>query len=87
MERQVTISNEQGLHARPAALLVQRMKELDARTTILVGEKAANASSIMSVLALGASNGNVATIEATGPDAAKAIAAVEQILTTSEAAG
>ncbi len=77
---EVTVTNPQGLHARPAAELVELMKSLDANVTINVGEKTAKANSIMSVLALGASTGAVATIEAEGPDAEKAIDAVTEIL-------
>lgn len=86
MERSVTITNAQGLHARPAALLVQQMKEFDAEVSIAVGAKKANGASIMSVLALGATNGDIATITAEGADAEAAIDAVETILTTEEAA-
>ncbi len=84
IERTVTISNEQGLHARPAALLVERAKALSAKITLTVGTKKASATSIMSVLALGATTGDVVTIVADGDDEAAALDAVEGILTSHE---
>lgn len=80
----VTIASSQGLHARPAAELVEAMKGFDSSVRILVGEKKADTKSIMSVLALGAASGSEATIEAEGPQAEEAIAAAAAILTTEE---
>ncbi len=82
----VTISNSTGLHARPATLIVELTKSLSAEVTILKGEKKAKASSIMSVLALGAVVGDVVTISAEGSDAARAIESITTILTTNEEA-
>ena len=82
MSRQVTIQNPSGLHARPAAMLVEAMKGFDAKVQVLKGEKSANAASIMSVLALGAVTGDVVTITAEGNDAEAATDYVEQLLLT-----
>ena len=84
MSRQVTIQNPSGLHARPAAMLVEAMKGFDAKVQVLKGEKSANAASIMSVLALGAVTGDVVTITAEGNDAEAATDYVEQLLLTEE---
>lgn len=82
--REVTITNSQGLHARPAAVLVEKMKEFDAKLSISVGSKTANCASIMSVLALGASTGATAQLEAEGPDAVAATEAAIAILTAED---
>lgn len=81
LTRQVTITNSQGLHARPAAELVEAMKAFDAELTIAVGEKTADSRSIMSVLALGATSGSEATVEADGDEAEAAVSAAIAILT------
>lgn len=81
---EVTITNPAGLHARPAAMVVERAKTLDAEIVIRKGEKKANAKSIMSVLALGAVTGDVVTVETTGSDAAAALAFVTELLTSEE---
>ena len=48
------------------------------------GEKQANAKSIMSVLTLGASHGDVISVSAEGPDAAAAIEFIVGLMTTAE---
>lgn len=81
MYRELVITNSHGLHARPAAELVEQVSSFDAGVQIEVGEKKANAASIMSLLALGAGPGNTARITSKGPDAEAALDAVVTILT------
>lgn len=81
---EVEILNPAGLHARPAAMVVERAKTLDADIVIRKGEKQANAKSIMSVLTLGASHGDVISVSAEGPDAAAAIEFIVGLMTTAE---
>ena len=84
MYLELVITNSHGLHARPAAELVERVASFDAGVQIEVGDKTANAASIMSLLALGASPGSTARITSKGPDAEAAMQAVEAILTADE---
>ena len=84
MDREIIITNPQGLHARPASALVEQMKSFDAKVSVEVGAKSANAASIMSVLALGATTGNTARVTAEGADAQAALDAVELILTSED---
>lgn len=81
---EITILNPAGLHARPAALVVERAKALQSEVTIATNGKTANAKSILSVLALGATTGNKATVTAVGVDAEEAIAQVVEIMTATE---
>ena len=81
MYQELVITNSHGLHARPAAELVGRIASFDAGVQIEVGKKKANAASIMSLLALGASPGNTARVTAEGPDASEAMNAVVAVLT------
>ena len=83
--KETTIGNSSGLHARPASMIVEHLKALDAKVEIRKGEKKANAASIMSLLALGALSGDAVEIHADGPDAAAAIEYVDQMLNTHEA--
>lgn len=82
--RTVQIVNPHGLHARPAAALVEKALDFDAEVTIVAGEKQANAISITQVLALGASVGDVVTISASGDDADAAVDAVLEVLLAKE---
>ena len=80
VSKSVVITNSQGLHARPAAELVEAMKGFDAAVSVSVGEKTADTKSIMSVLALGATPGSEAPVVADGPDAEDAASAAIAIM-------
>lgn len=72
-EKLVTIKNETGLHARPAAQFVQKAGEFDSKIEIVFEEKEVNAKSIMGVMSLGVGKGKEITVRADGDDAEKAI--------------
>jgi phosphotransferase system HPr (HPr) family protein len=80
--RTVRISNPHGLHARPAAQIVERVREYAARVSIQAGAKRADARSITGLLGLGASTGDEITLHADGDQALEALAAVEAIVTS-----
>lgn len=85
--RSVVISGEGGLHARPASFVVEFAKTFDGAITITKGEKTAKATSIMSVLSLGAVANDEVEISVEGADADAANGAadeIERILTTPE---
>lgn len=73
IEQQVMITNKVGLHARPAGLFVQTAARFHAQVSVLHGEKTANARSILSVMKLGASQGDTLVLRAEGEDAEEAI--------------
>ena len=78
--RIVRIVNPAGLHARPAAQIVERMRGFDAAVTIQAGTRRADARSITGLLGLGASTGDQVTLHADGHDAGDALEAVQAIL-------
>jgi multiphosphoryl transfer protein len=80
--RLLTITNPHGLHARPAAAVVARARQFDARTTLEANGRRADARSITGLLGLGAAVGDDVRITAQGGDAAQAVAAVAAILTS-----
>ena len=73
IERTVTLGSKSGLHARPAAIFVQNAKGFQCQITLIKNEKSANAKSILSVLALGAEQGDQVILKADGDDAASAV--------------
>ena len=79
-ETTITITHEVGLHARPAALFVQRAKQFTSDIRVKFGETVANAKSIMSILTLGVNQGGVITIYAQGEDEDKAIAGLIELV-------
>ena len=80
-ERQLTITNKVGLHARPAALFVQTAARFrDTRVEVLKDGLIRDAKSILSVLTLGVSQGTTITVRADGPQAEAALTALEDLV-------
>ena len=73
----VTISNPNGLHARPATAFVNIAKSFQAKVRVRHGDKCADGKSLISLLKLGAENGTTLRIMADGPDAANALATLK----------
>jgi phosphocarrier protein len=80
MERTITIGSKSGLHARPAAVFVQHAKEFRSQITVAKNDKTANAKSILSVLTLGAEQGDQVLLIANGEDAEQAIDKLSTLL-------
>lgn len=64
------ITDEVGIHARPAGVLVKTVKDIGAKVTITKGEKSAEAQKLMAVMALGVKKDDVVTVAVDGDDAA-----------------
>jgi len=74
--RTVVVRNPLGLHARPAALVSRKVAELGATVTI----DGVDASSVLQLMALGATQGRELRVEATGERAAEAVATVVEMI-------
>lgn len=79
-ERIVTVASKSGLHARPASLFVQQAKAFQSQITISKKEKTVNAKSILSVLSLGAEQGDEVILKANGDDATTALDLLASLL-------
>ena len=80
VEREVTIVNKLGLHARPAAQLVQRASKFEAEISLKRYNLEVNAKSIMGVMMLAAEMGSKILIVASGPDEREAVEAIAQVI-------
>ena len=80
IERMVTVGSTSGLHARPAAVFVQRAKAFQSQISLAKNDKAVNGKSLLSVLTLGAEQGDQITLSASGEDAEAAISALAALL-------
>lgn len=78
--RDVTVALPHGIHARPAARIVDALRGLEAAAFLVVGEKSASASSPVAMLGLGAGHGMTIAIQASGRDAEAAIDAIAAVL-------
>jgi catabolite repression HPr-like protein len=79
-KKSVTINLENGLDARPIALLVQRASQHESRIYIEIGDKRVNAKSIMGMMSLVLDNGETLTVSADGADEKEAVVDLEQFL-------
>lgn len=73
LERTITLASKSGLHARPAAVFVQKAKAFHSQITLAKNDKTANGKSILGVLSLGAEQGEQVRLTVNGEDADTAI--------------
>ncbi len=79
LEVKLIVPNKTGLHARPAALLVQTASKFSSDITIVKGDTEVNAKSIMGIMALGAHQGQELTFKINGADESEALTAIEEL--------
>ncbi|MDD3375399.1 MAG: HPr family phosphocarrier protein, partial [Candidatus Omnitrophica bacterium] len=72
VEKEITVTTDQGLHARPAALFVQIANKFDSEITVRKGPELVNGKSIMGILMLAAEKGSKLIVSAEGDDAQEA---------------
>ena len=80
----VAVGSKVGLHARPASILVKAAAAAGLAVTIgRPGEKAVNAASLLSVLALGVKNNeSIEVTVADGDNADSVLASIVEIIST-----
>ncbi len=78
-EMTLTIPNRLGLHARPAARLVQLVNRFDARVTLTKGARTIDVASITQVITSGVRQGDLIKLAASGPDSTAVLAAIQQL--------
>ncbi len=74
------ITNDVGLHARPAALFIQTAQSFQSDIHIKYGDQEGNAKSLLSVLGLGVGKGSEILVEARGEDADQALEALSALV-------
>jgi phosphocarrier protein len=79
VEKIITVSNRAGIHARPAALIVQTTKNFNGNIFFEKGHDQINAKSIMGVITLGAAFGTEIKIIAEGEDEEAAVDAIVRL--------
>lgn len=77
--REVTVASPQGLHARPADLVAREARRWQSRIEFVRNSDRADGKSILDLLSLAAAEGTRLVIEATGPDADEALAAIGRL--------
>lgn len=85
-ERTATVASRVGLHARPAAIFAEAAGDLPVEVTISAegepADEAMDASSILSLMSLGAKHGDKVVLRAEGEGAEEALDSLVKILET-----
>ena len=76
-EIKYVVSDPQGIHARPAGVLVKTAAGFKSKITITKGEKSGDLKRIFGVMGLGVKTGEEVTITVEGADEDTAIAELE----------
>lgn len=63
-----TIKDELGLHARPAGVMVKRLKALPAAVSIRCGQRQADAKKLFAVMGMAVKCGETVTVSVDGED-------------------
>jgi len=79
-EKEITIVNRLGLHARPAALFVKVASRFRAEVWVKKDNDEVNGKSIMGLMMLAAGQGSKLQIRCEGPDADRALEEVEALI-------
>lgn len=74
------ITDPEGIHARPAGLLVKAVKEFGCDIKIAKGEKAMNCKAIFGVMGLGVKKGDEVTLTFDGADEDAACEAISKFM-------
>ena len=82
IEREATIVNQEGLHARPAARIVRLASSFASEIELAKDGLEVNGKSIMGVMMLAAECGSSIVIRAQGPDAERAVEALAELVAT-----
>jgi phosphocarrier protein len=78
--RELPVTNQRGLHARASAKFVKCAESFDATITVSRDGETVPGTSIMGLMMLAASVGTSVTVEASGPEAEAAVAALADLM-------
>ena len=75
----VTVTNPQGLHLRVASRIAQCAGQFEAKIEVIKNNERVDGKGAVQLITLGAGQGTVLSIEATGRDAAEALEALVKL--------
>ncbi len=82
IQKSIQIKLEQGLEARPVAMLVQVASQFESTVYINADDRKVNAKSIMGMMSLGLASGEQVTVVAEGSDEEAAVEGIERFLSS-----
>jgi phosphocarrier protein HPr len=82
IEKDVSVTNRLGLHARPAAMFVRIASRFRSEVWVSKEGEEVNGKSIMGLMMLAAGKGSTLHLRCEGPDADKALEELEELITS-----
>jgi phosphocarrier protein HPr len=82
VSRTLVVNIPQGIHARPANLIVRRLQSFQAKIEFVKDNHRVDGKSILELLTLAAEQGTQLEVEATGPDAQQAVDSIVELFTS-----
>jgi len=82
VRKDVTITNNIGLHARPATFFIQKANTYKSSVWIEKDDRKVNAKSLLGVLSMGIAKGMTVTLIADGQDETTAVDGLVQLIQT-----
>ena len=82
IKRDVTITNNIGLHARPATFFIQKANSYKSSVWVGKDDRRVNAKSLLGVLSMGIVKGTVVTLIADGEDEKEALDGLEELISS-----
>ena len=80
IQREVTITNTSGLHARPATFFIQKANTYRSSVWVVKDDRKVSAKSLLGVLSMGIVKGTVVTLIADGDDENEALNGLEKLI-------
>ncbi len=77
----IIVTADTGLHARPAAQIVEASKNFDSEILLSKNDKSVNGKSIMGILSLTVATGDEIILSAEGSDEVEAIETIANVIT------
>lgn len=79
-EFEFVVTDPQGIHARPAGLLVKEAKKFESNISVFKGARKGDLKKIFTIIALGVKQGETIKVQVEGADEEQAASAVEAFL-------
>lgn len=79
-EFEFVVTDPQGIHARPAGLLVKEAKKFESNISVFKGARKGNLKKIFTVMALGVKQGETIKVQVEGADEEQTASTVEAFL-------
>ena len=80
IQREVTITNTSGLHARPATFFIQKANTYRSGIWVVKDDRKVSAKSLLGVLSIGIAKGMTITLVADGDDEKSAIDGLVELI-------